>query len=136
MLFAAPPPSADTGEAASRLPRIQDSPGPPRGQGQPSARLGSGRHALSLALDEAVRSEGGVCEQSRAEAAVGKGGGPDGALPICNFPHGGSDRVRGGLCGRGLGGLPGAIGEPLQVSRVEGPGLHEPVRAESHAGGP
>lgn len=66
MLFAAPPPS-DTGEAASRLPRIQDSPGPPRGQGQPSARLGSGRHALSLALDEAVRSEGGVCEQSRAE---------------------------------------------------------------------
>lgn len=68
---------------------------------------------------------------------MGKGGGePDGALPICNFPHGGSDRVRGGLCGRGLGGLPGAIGEPLQVSRVEGPGLHEPVRAESHAGGP
>lgn len=47
MLFAAPPPSADTGEAASRLPRIQDSPGPPRGQGQPSARLGSGWHALS-----------------------------------------------------------------------------------------
>lgn len=137
MLFAAPPPSADTGEAASRLPRIQDSPGHPRGQGQPSARLGSGWHALSPSAGQGAECGLKGVSASRAEAAVGKGGGePDGALPICNFPHGGSDRVRGGLCGRGLGGLPGAIGEPLQVSRVEGPGLHEPVRAESHAGGP
>lgn len=80
-------------------------------------------------------SEGGVCEPS-------KGCGGEGmrrtrrASPICNFPHGGSDRVSGGLWDRGLGSLPGVLREPLQVSRVEGPGLHKPVREESQAGRP
>lgn len=49
-------------------------------------------------------------------------------LPICNFPHSGSYRVRSGWRDRGLGSLPGGPGEPLQVSGVEGPGFHKPVR--------
>lgn len=66
MLFAAPPPS-DTGEAASRLPRIQDSPGPPRGQGQPSARLGSGWHALSPSAGQGAECGLKGVSASRAE---------------------------------------------------------------------
>lgn len=55
-------------------------------------------------------------------------------LPICNFPHSGSYRARSGWRDRGLGSLSGGPGEPLQVSSVEGPGFHKPVREVSHGG--
>lgn len=56
------------------------------------------------------------------------------ALPICNFPHGGSYRMSSGWCNRGLGSHPGGPRELLQVSSVEGPGFHQPVRKENHRG--
>lgn len=130
-----PPQSADTGEAASGLPHIQDPPGPPEAKASPQrvwAR--GGMRSAQSATRNGVWSEGGVCEQSKG--CGGEGTRTRGASPICNFPHGGRHRVSGGLRDRGLGSVPGVPREPLQVSRVEGPGLHKPVREESHAGGP
>lgn len=52
------------------------------------------------------------------------------ALPICKFPNSGSYLVSSGWCNCGLGSLPGESREPLQVSGIKGPGLHEPEGTE------
>lgn len=57
------------------------------------------------------------------------------ALPVGNFPRGGSDRIRSDWRNRGLGSLPGGPSKPLQVSGIEGPGFHKPARDERHGGG-
>lgn len=56
------------------------------------------------------------------------------ALPIGKFPNSGSYLVSSGWCNCGLGSLPGESREPLQVSGIKGPGLHEPVRAKNQGG--
>lgn len=56
---------------------------------------------------------------------MGKGEENRVALPVCNFPRGGSDRIRSNWRNRGLGSLPGGPSEPLQVSSIEGPGFHK-----------
>lgn len=53
------------------------------------------------------------------------------ALPISKFPHCRCYLVRNGRYSWGWGTLPGDLREPLQVSSIKAPGLHQPVREES-----
>lgn len=53
------------------------------------------------------------------------------ALPIHDFPHGGSYRVNSGWHNLGWDSLPDELGELLQVSGVKGPGFLKPGREET-----
>lgn len=105
-----PPANSCCSHTTTTLPCMVSSQGSPKAKASPR---GTGKACAKLKTGNTVWSEVG------GSVIRGKGGGREGgwevgvALPICDFPHSGSDRVSSGWHNLGRDRLPGGPGEPL-----------------------